>query len=270
MGKYDGWLIVSDMDGTLLTPDKKISEENINAIKYFTENGGLFTIATGRTSDAVRPYMDIINVNAPAILNNGAELYDFSLDKSLYAKCIEEERKEIIRRFHGEISEPGIEVFTDKNIVYIYRTSSETKRYEKRNMHVTYDMPESAWAENWIKVLIIGEKELLDRIEPIYRAVYDKNYSVRSGAKYLDIVANGVSKGMALKMLASQFGIEHKHIIAVGDNMNDISMLYAAGTGIAVANAETAVKRAADIISGDNNTPVVKFAIDEIIDKKWV
>ena len=268
MGKYDGWLIVSDMDGTLLDSEKKISEENIKAIDYFIENGGLFTIATGRMSPAVKMYMNKLRINAPAILHNGAQIYDFEKDRELFSKCIENERKEAIRRVQREIPEPGIEVFTNEDKVYICRECSETKRYIERNTDVTYGMPDHAWDEDWIKVLIISDKETLDRIEPVYKTIYDKGYSVRSGDMYLDIVANGVSKGMALTELAKRIGVEHDHVIAAGDNMNDVSMLYAAGYGVAMDNSQQVVKNAADIVAPDNEHSVIRFIIDEVIDKR--
>ena len=268
MGKYDGWLIVSDMDATLLDGNKKISHENIQAIDYFTKNGGLFTIATGRMSPAVKMYLENVHINAPAILHNGAQIYDFSKNSELFSKCIEEERKESIRRVYKEIPEPGIEVFTNTDKVYIYRACSETERYKEREVEVIYGMPDYAWDEKWIKVLIIDDKAVLDRIEPVYRTMYDRGYAVRSGDMYLDIVANGVSKGLALTELVKNLGVEHDHVIAAGDNMNDISMLYASGCGVAVENAEQEVKDAADTIAPDNNHPIVKFIIEEIIDKR--
>jgi Cof subfamily protein (haloacid dehalogenase superfamily) len=267
VGRYEGWLIVSDMDGTLLDDDKKISEENQQSINYFIENGGIFTIATGRMTSAVRMYLDKININAPAILHNGAQIYDFKKNQEVFSKYIEEDRKECIRRVYKDIPEPGIEVFTGNDHVYVYRECSETKRYDDREVNIKYCMPDYAWNEKWIKVLIIGDKELLDRIEPVYKTIYDKGYSVRSGDMYLDIVANGVSKGLALKELVKCLGIRRDHVIAAGDNMNDISMLYAAGYGVAPGNAEQEVKEAADLVAPDNNHPIVKFIIEEIIDK---
>ncbi len=90
---------------------------------------------------------------------------------------------------------------------------------------------------------MIGERELLDKYEPIYRTEYDNGYAVRSGDKYLDVVANGVSKGKGMLDMAKKIGIEQNKIIAVGDNMNDISMLEVAGISYAVENAEESVKK---------------------------
>ena len=63
MKKYDGWLIVSDMDATLLDENKQISAENKQAIDYFIENGGLFTVASGRMATEVKMYFDTFSIS---------------------------------------------------------------------------------------------------------------------------------------------------------------------------------------------------------------
>ena len=69
--KFDGYVIVSDLDGTLLDNNKNISKENLEAINYFTENGGKFTVATGRVIEATEEYLSKIEINFPIIVYNG-------------------------------------------------------------------------------------------------------------------------------------------------------------------------------------------------------
>lgn len=259
--KFSGYLFVSDMDATLLSDDHSISKANSDAIKYFTERGGLFTVATGRMVDAVRAYMPQVYINSPAVLHNGAKLYDFQKDVVIFEKFIEENRKEAIRRVHDDFPEVGLEIYSNE-IVYVYRKCEETKRFLTRDYEVVYELPDEIWDEPWIKVLLIGEKELLDKYEPIYRRSYDSGYAVRSGDRYLDVVANGVSKGKGVETLAQKLGIEKKKVIAVGDNMNDISMLNAAGLSFAVRNGESAAKEAADMIAPSNNEDAIAYIIN--------
>ena len=261
--KFSGYLLVSDMDATLLSSDHSISEKNRNAIKYFTDNGGLFTVATGRMVDAVKSYIPNLHINAPAVLHNGAKLYDFKNDTVIFEKFIEENRKNAIRRVHDDFPEVGLEVYSNE-IVYVYRKCEETKRFLTRNYEVVYELPENVWNEPWIKVLLIGEKELLDKYEPIYRKNYDSGYAVRSGDRYLDVVANGVSKGKGVQTLMENLGIETKKVVVVGDNMNDISMLSVAGTSFAVENGEDAAKKAADMIAPSNNENAIAYIVEYI------
>ncbi|HAS78146.1 MAG TPA: Cof-type HAD-IIB family hydrolase, partial [Ruminococcus sp.] len=69
-------LLITDLDGTLLTKDKTISETDLEAINSFRKKGGLFSVATGRTIQAVKPYFDILKPDMPVILYNGAMIYD--------------------------------------------------------------------------------------------------------------------------------------------------------------------------------------------------
>ena len=244
-GKFSDYLLVSDMDATLLDDNHTISEENRQAIDYFIKNGGRFTVATGRMVEAVRAYMPNLHINAPAVLHNGAKIYDYEKDCAVFERFIEENRKQAIKRVYDDFPQIGLEVYSDE-IVYVYRECEETKRFLTRSYEVVYSLPDEIWQRPWIKVLLIGERELLDKYEPIYRTEYDNGYAVRSGDKYLDVVANGVSKGKGMLDMAKKIGIEQNKIIAVGDNMNDISMLEVAGISYAVENAEESVKKIAD------------------------
>ncbi len=264
MGKYTGKLLVSDMDATLLSSDHTVSEGNREAILNFIKEGGMFTIASGRMEPAVRHYFSQMTINAPAILHNGAKLYDFAENKTLYEKSIEEDRKSAIKRVYNELPEIGLEVYANE-IVYVYRPCAETERFKTRSYDVVYGMPDKVWSEPWTKVLLIGERELLDKYEPVYRSEYDSGYCVRSGDKYLDVVANGVSKGIALERLSAILGIKKENVYAVGDNMNDIDMLKAAGTSCAVANAENAVKEIADFEVPSCNSSAIRYIIENII-----
>jgi HAD superfamily hydrolase (TIGR01484 family) len=81
MGKFSGYLLVSDLDGTLFGENHTIPENNIKAINYFIENGGYFTVATGRGIVACEMLIKSLPKNAPGILFNGAVLYDFNKEE---------------------------------------------------------------------------------------------------------------------------------------------------------------------------------------------
>lgn len=261
MNKFEGKLIVSDMDATLIGSDGVISEKNRRAIEYFISEGGRFTVASGRMVPAVRAYFSQMKINAPAVLHNGAKLYDYKAEKAIFEKFIEEERKACVKRVYENAPHLGIEIYSNER-VYVYRANFETARFKTKPYDVCYELPDDVWNEPWIKVLIIGHRSELDEFEPVYRREYDDGYCVRSGDKYLDIVANGVSKGLGVKKLAELLGTELKDVVAVGDNMNDTDMLQIAGLGCAVSNAEPEVKAVADRIVGSCD----ESAISEIIE----
>lgn len=263
MGKFDGYLLVSDMDATLLTDEHIVSPKNRQAIEYFIENGGLFTVASGRMVDAVRAYLHMIPINAPAVLHNGAKLYDFSKEQAIYEEFIEEERKQAVRRVYNDFPEIGIEIYANET-VYVYRECIETARFKNFKYKVVYSLPEEMWQKPWTKVLFIAEREVLDKFEPIFREKYDSKNTVRSGSRYFDMVSDKVSKGTGVLNLARLYGIDRKNIIAVGDNMNDVDMLKAAGISWAVENAEPAAKSAAAYIAPDNNSDAIAYITEHI------
>ena len=165
---------------------------------------------------------------------------------------------------HDDVPEMGIEIYADER-VYVYRECIETPRFLATNYKVTYSMPDHMWDKPWTKVLYIAERQELDRFEPLYRERYDSGNAVRSGARYLDMVANGVSKGTGILRLAELCGIDRKNIIAAGDNMNDIDMLQTAGISWAVENAEPEAKAAAMHIAPDNNRDAIAYIIENIL-----
>ena len=72
---FDGYILATDMDGTLINSNRKISEANLKAIEYFVNNGGKFTVASGRMVSSVREFIEVLKINCPTILHNGATVY---------------------------------------------------------------------------------------------------------------------------------------------------------------------------------------------------
>lgn len=264
MGKFSNKLLVTDMDATLLNSDHLVSDENFNAIGEFIAEGGIFTVASGRMVDAVRRYLDRLRINAPAILHNGAKIYDFKTETIVHNKFIEEERKEIIKRVYKNHPNLGIEIYSNE-CVYVLRSCLETVRLESTPYNVTYDMPDFVWDEPWTKVLMIGTEEEIDVFEPIYRRDYDKGNCVRSGKRYLDMIANGVSKGDGVMALAGTLGIPKENIYTVGDNMNDYEMVSYAGHGYAVENGVDGLKKVAEAVVPDCDNNAIAYIINNYI-----
>ena len=85
LGKFNGVLLVSDFDDTLYGEDMRITRENVEALTYFTREGGTFTVATGRARPNFAPHASHIPINAPVILSNGSALYDFRTEEMIPA-----------------------------------------------------------------------------------------------------------------------------------------------------------------------------------------
>lgn len=263
---FEGFILASDMDGTLIGSNRKVSDKNLEAIKYFTDRGGMFTVATGRMLQSVEEFISDLHIKCPTMLHNGAKIFDFSNGKTYVEHFIEEQRKEAIRKAYEIIPNIGIEIFANE-VVYVYRSCKFTERYKRHNFNVVYEMPDNIWKEDWTKVLLIGEKEELDAAERLYKEKLDKGNAFRSGSNYFDIVANGITKGRALKELVETLNIDPSKVIAVGDNMNDIEMIKEAKYGFCVKNGLDEVKEVADYIAPSNDEDAIAYIVNWLENK---
>ena len=161
---FDGYVIVSDLDGTLLKNDKTISKENLEAIKYFTDNGGKFSVATGRVIEATEEYLSGIQVNLPIIVYNGGVIYDYNSQKILMEKFVDDEQKQITNKIKDEYDNIGIEIYADRKL-YVLKDSGHSYRPATKMLDIIYNISEDIFLMNWNKILIVGNIEVIDDIE---------------------------------------------------------------------------------------------------------
>lgn len=259
---FDGYMLVTDMDGTILNSDRLVSDKDKEAIRYFKDNAGVFTVATGRNLFAVESYLNQLQINAPAIIDNGAKIYDFDTNETLYEKFLEPWRKEAIKRFHEDYPDIGIEIYVDDR-AYIYQKSAWSDRFKKKGYPYEFGVPDDVWEKPWIKVLIIDNKDKIDFCMPIYKT-YDSGYTARSGTHLFDIVPSEASKGKATLKLAEMLGIKNDKIITVGDNMNDLPMIECVKFGFSVDNAYDKIKEASAYHAPSNNDNPISFIIQKM------
>lgn len=260
--KFDGYLLVTDMDNTLMDRHGTVSEGNRRAIEYFTKNGGLFTVATGRGAEIARDKIEGLTVNAPAILQNGAIIYDFNTNSVLREWHISDKRKDAVKIMHEKYPFLGFEICSHDD-VYVYSKCHLTERLKKRVQGKVSDMTDEAWSLPWTKMLMLGTKDVLTEYIPIYRRC-DSGSSARSGDEFFDIIPDGASKGKALGIIAEMCGIDRSKTIAAGDYQNDIDLLRAAGVSCAVENAGDEVKAAADVIAPPCDEDAIAWIIEKI------
>lgn len=250
-------LVASDLDGTLLTSDKTITERLKTAIKAITDKGIYFVPATGRVYDAVPEDVKALPVKY-VITSNGARVYDPALKKDIVQNYILSEDVDFIfdtvRGLHVII-----EIFMD-NKAYIdenaYRNLSS---YNLTDGHSRYIL-ETRIPIN-IDELLKTRKAELENINIIFAdpetrlAVMKKlkNYGkasvTTSSPNNVEITSLTATKGNALKEICLRLGINKENVLALGDSDNDLDMIVFAGCGVAMANASDHVKDASDRIT---------------------
>jgi Cof subfamily protein (haloacid dehalogenase superfamily) len=252
-------IFFSDLDGTLLTKDKKISEKTKQALDEFAAAGNHFAICTGRGLDNVIPVSKELGLNYKGmylICYNGAEIYDVDAGKDIFRIGVP---LKLIPGIFETAAEFGIHVHTYTSDSLVSPENGEEMQYYnrviKRPVVVTDDIV-SALPEDPCKVIAI-ELHDLDKLERFRLAIMEK-YSdtvttVYSNPNYLEIFMKEAGKGSAVIRLAKHLNIPIEDTIAAGDEQNDISMIEAAGIGVAMKNAVDSAKKAADVITEFDN-----------------
>ncbi len=258
-------IFMTDLDGTLLTDDKRILPEDMAAIERFRAGGGLFTVATGRGCGMARSVVERLGIDIPAVLFNGAAVYDFKADRFVWRCEIGAHARAYVKRLSERFPDLGIEVLHEQTIFtpFLNQTELEHLALEGIQPHpcTIEELPESGW----LKVLLAHEPERMDEIQRyIEQSDMKKAQWVRSAPVYYECLPEGVDKSMGYSQLIRLLGAEDRFTVASGDYMNDLAMIQKADLGVAVASAQEEVRAAADLVVCDNNSGAIAEIIDYI------
>ena len=266
MKKFEGILICTDLDGTLLSGDRTISRENSEAIEYFKSEGGAFTFITGRPPVTSKGICKMVAPNAPFGCLNGGGLYDHVNGRYLWYEETPRSCLELVEEVYQKLDCIGIQVNTlDK--IWFSRENLATEWFCKataqpalRKNHFDVDEPIAKIVFCDLDPENIRKLSVLLHSHP--RA--DEFGFIRSEKTLYEILPKGINKGSVLPKLCEYLGIDIRRSIAVGDYDNDVGMLKAAGIGIAVSNASEAAKTAADMITVSNEESAIAKIIYDI------
>lgn len=275
-------LLCLDMDGTVLNDEKKVSEENLKAIKKAHALGIKIAICTGRLFANARVYADMFGIEAPIIASNGAYIRDKGSDDVIY-KCVL--GKEKASTLYSIVEKYGFVMFFNECDAVI----SSKKFDDDKNIYVKMnkELPEDRrvkllYTEDMLETIRSEGDEILKCICIDENAIKTKNYEKLQEAREkvlkvggfeiassfrnnFEVMCKGVSKGRAAKVLADFYGISKHEVMCIGDNENDLSMIEYAGMGVAMGNAEESVKKVANYITSTNNNSGVAKAINKFI-----
>lgn len=245
-------LIVSDLDGTLLSADHQLTEKVRMAVRRFTEAGGMFTFATGRPGLTVRTVVEALDIDLPFILCNGSVIAD--RDRTL--EMVPMKLDDLIPAME-EADREGISVLLfEENQISVFRRTEDVDRFEHKEgiSCRLIDFTTEEWKSATLqKVLWIGD---FQKIQPIWDAYLRKlgnQYSVfQSEIDFLEIIPENQSKGQALKKLMNRLHLKPSQVMAIGNQLNDLDMIETAGVGVAVANSHPLLKEKADYVCLDS------------------
>ena len=241
MGKFDGYLICSDFDGTIYM-DQQISEKNITAIKYFQSEGGYFTYASGRNYEMfTEGAATVMPPNAPIISYNGALIV--SLDgKDVYYKGLVT-KEQMLYAFTAYDHCKGVKCFhvNTANSAAVY-TFDENDTPEARREFI------DSFAEPFVKMIAVMHPDNTDETYTEVKKIFSPDFNITRSWKFgIEFNSLSDSKGRAARWLKEKLGCHT--LICVGDYDNDIDMVEAADIGYAVANATDNLKAVADRVT---------------------
>ena len=264
MGKFDGILICTDLDGTLLRKDKSVSEENIEAIEYFKKEGGLFTFVTGRMPYTSKKIYEMVKPNAPIGCINGGGVYDFEKNEYLWMKILPDEAFELVEFIEKEIPDIGVQVNTSR-VIYFTKDNPAMVRFRQLT-GAEYITAEYGNIKEPIAKMIFAhleDEKVLKVAELLDKHPKGKMFDfIRSERTLYEILPKGISKAVALSKLAEILGVNKT--VAIGDYNNDVEMIKAATVGVAVENACDAAKAVADVITVNHEEHAIAKIIQDI------
>ena len=167
---FENWLVVSDIDGTLNNKIRKLPKRNYDAIKKFTELGGNFTLASGRLQSSLERNYNRITPNQPAIVLNGAGLYDYKSRKMLWRSTIGQKGQDFVRQvakhFNKIFKSVDIGVNFD-DYVYIVKSglfAKGTMYFDKAHYEIVKSIDDVP-TEGWMKVIFWSNPITIKKIE---------------------------------------------------------------------------------------------------------
>lgn len=281
-------LIATDMDGTLLNAAHEISEENIQAIEYAQSQGITVVIATGRAFYEANTPVAQTDLKVPYICLNGAEVRDESFNISSTSNL----NRELIDRITDILNRDNIyyQIYTNIGIytenpqrdLDIYIDIAERagqkadvdkikagiqKRIDNGTLKVVdnYDKIKDTPGEIVMKILAFDSD--LDKIDRVSEELAQSgSLAVSSSSRgNIEITHADAQKGIALQTIADRLQIDMSEVMAIGDNLNDISMLERAGYSVAMANATSEVKATAKFETESNEDSGVGKAIMKLL-----
>lgn len=267
MGKFDGVLFASDYDDTLYNSQLTVSPENRAALRYFMDNGGRFTVATGRAHRTFTPQIsrERLEFNAPVILSNGAAIYDYQADAYVVRTGLHPDTPRRMEALCARFPQLGFEAYHDEDI-YVHNPNLVTETHLKRVGVPFTQCPIADMPSPWNKVIMEQDHDELLRIREDFLARWADDYELIFSNRYLlELTHKNSNKGTMVARVAADLGIPREHIYCMGDNQNDIPMLALSAIPFAPANCDQSVKDWGARVLGHCDEHAVAQAI-EILD----
>lgn len=271
-------LYLTDLDGTLLNDDTKLSDKTIQIINSLVEQGEHISFATARSMISAQSVIKGLNLKDGVIVYNGVYILEPSSKKILHERLFsKEEAQMLLELFVQHGLHPFVYTYIDGVEKVLYEThefheGAANYRYGRKNdpRFMELEDGEDLLQGDVFYFTIIDDKENLDDVYDIlentysFMVIYQKE---RNREEYwLEVMPKKASKADAMLRLKEKEGFDE--VICFGDAANDIEMFKASDACYAVSNAIDEIKEIADGIIGSNNEDAVALWIQQDVERK--
>lgn len=276
MGREEVRLIALDLDGTALTSDKTITQRTRDAIAKAGRQGIEIVATSGRSRNGIMQIIADLPGMHYMIASNGASALDLVHDKLIYGAYIEPERalgileKLLTLGIMGDIYFDGGALSDFRTYKYIAQEKNGFPKW-----FIEYFISNRKPVENLLGMLRAGKIPVVEKVTvsfddmslraKAFELMRDETgLSIVAGSPFnMEISQEDATKGKALSALAKALGIDMKNVMAIGDTGNDVSMIKAAGLGVAMGNADEQIRSIADVLTATNDEDGVALAIEK-------
>ena len=262
MGKFDGVLLASDYDGTLYDSRGIITEEVKSAVRYFTDNGGYFTVSTGRSKQGFHAYSSDY-INAPVLVANGAMAYDFASDKTVFTDGVSENDRPVFERIVSRFPGMCVEFYTDDFRSFAVCPDDRTREHFANQQIVWTELRDLSELPFPVIKIMIGAGERTFEVQDFLRETDLGGVRfIPCAGSFVELHSLTAGKGSGLLRLADALGVPREHAFAVGDGSNDVDMIEAAALGFVPSNGDPLALAAADRVVRTNDEGAVAHVIE--------
>jgi Cof subfamily protein (haloacid dehalogenase superfamily) len=266
-------LIATDVDGTLLNTEEKVTPRTRDAVAAAVAGGAHFVLATGRPPRWIPPVAEALGFAPMAVCANGAVLYDAATDRVISARTLAvdtlTELAEIaVRMIPGAglaVERIGRSAHDTATPQFVSAPGYEHAWLNPDNTEVSYEDLLSAPA---VKLLVrkpgMPSAQLAAALNRHVGLLADVTYSTDNGL--VEISAIGISKAVGVEEVARPLGISAEDVVAFGDMPNDVPMLRWAGHGVAMGNAHPEVIAAANEVTAPNSDD----GLARVLERWWL
>lgn len=249
MKKFENIVIATDLDGTYFGSRSYMVGRNLERVRYFCENGGHFTFATGRLPLFIRKPIPNPQeqINMPAVMGNGTCIYDYSAGRALSETFVSSDDViELVSYAYSLEPEIGSRATYAEGVAGFNFDNPIIKReYETLpDFMVRSRLPLERWGElDLYKTNIVASAACIDRLYPLLKEKYSDRVGVtRSASFMIEIIPLGVTKASALERLVREYFDRPMTLCCVGDYDNDLEMLRLADISACPSNANDNAK----------------------------